>query len=396
MGLLRRIARVSVPAGLSFLAAACTLAPAKIWNLEQLHESDGTPRRRGNLHGDFEYLLTQAFRKTNFGGPEFQARQRDEKRIKDPLGKCFDNVLALSEARRDERVAGLQAWAFAWLAVDCTYVLSRERCALELGSLARDLSVPAAAPPPEGEPSTPEALKPHFDRLLEVVRGVQAAPGLAGSSLSEVCAGIRALPLDRAGALRLLRVANHLLENGEGQPHLQALRELRNVLAQRCVILALRAALTDPQGRVRAAALESAVRAFPSERAALLRWGVTDEMQGVEERGLVALRALQLVARSGLPTPPEGVSAADFARTWEELLVQVLRLSLEGPHSAAACQALAKITGAPLTLRPEVWIARWQASVPRKERGVPSGRAAPSGGAGAASEQGARRPGALR
>ena len=26
---------------------ACTLAPAKVWNLEQLHEPDGTPRDPG-------------------------------------------------------------------------------------------------------------------------------------------------------------------------------------------------------------------------------------------------------------------------------------------------------------------------------------------------------------
>lgn len=385
MGLPRSLARVAVPAGLSFLAAACTLAPAKVWNLEQLHESDGTPRRRGNLHGDFEFLLTQAFRKTNFGGPEFQARQSEEKRIKDPLGECLENVLELSEARRDERVAGLQAWAFAWLAVDCTYVLSRERCVLELGGLARDLRVPDAAPLPEGAASTPAELEPHFDELLEVVRGVQAAPGLAGSSLADVCAKIRALPLDRNGALRLLRVANHLLQNGEDPPHLQPLRELRNVMAQRCVILALRAALADPSGRVRAAALDSVLIAFPGERAQHLRWAVTDEMKGIEERGLVALRALELVAKNGLPPPPEGVAPEEQRRAWEELLVQVLRLSLEGPHSAAACRALAKITGEPLTLRPEVWIARWQASVPPAPRGAP---ADPS------SEPGPRSPGA--
>ncbi len=354
-------ARAWVVAGLllaGFGAAGCTLAPAKVWNLEQLHETDGPPRRRGNLHGDFEFLLTQAFRKTNFGGPEFQQRQAEEKRIKNPLAKCLENVLALSHARRDERVAGLQAATYAWLVVDCTYVLSRERCALELGGLARDLGVAAAPAPPEGEPTTPEAVKSCLDLLLTTLREIQAAPGLAAGSLAETCARLRALPLDRPGALRLLRATNQLLENGEGEPTFAPLRELRRALAQRCIVLALRAALTDPEGRVRAAALESALSAFPSERAELLRWAVTASMEGVLQREDVSLRGLELVARFGLPTPPAGVAEADFERTWCGILVQVLRLAYDDRHNTAACQALAKITGAPASLRPEVWMAR--------------------------------------
>jgi hypothetical protein len=84
-------------------------------------------------------------------------------------------------------------------------------------------------------------------------------------------------------------------------------------------------------------------------------------MEGVEERDELSLRALTLLARHGLP-PAEGEQAeAELAREFEDLVVQVLRLSIDGPHNTAACRAMARITGEPLTLRPEVWIARWRA-----------------------------------
>jgi hypothetical protein len=84
-------------------------------------------------------------------------------------------------------------------------------------------------------------------------------------------------------------------------------------------------------------------------------------MEGVEDRTEVSLRALQLLARYGLP-PSGDVPPAEFERGWRELLLQILRLQVDGPHTVAACAALAKITGQPPTLLPEVWLARWRDS----------------------------------
>lgn len=343
------------------LAGSCTLAPAKVWNLEQLHEPDGTPRRRGQLMGELEFVLQNISRDTNFGGAEFQAERAEGQRIDDPFGECFANVLALARSQRDERVAALQVSAFAWLAVDCTYVLSRERCALELGDLARDLGVAEAGAPPAGEPASPTSVREGFEALLAAVRGVEAAPGLAGDSLAEACARIRALPLERAGALRLLRASNRLLEPNESDPAYAPLRGLRLELAQRCTVMALRAALEDAHGLVRAAALEAALRAFPAERAELLRRAIVEPMEGVEARDEVSLRALQLLARHGLPSAAGADAEAELEHEFQGVLVQVLRLSLSGPHDAAACQALAKITRQAPTLRPERWFAYWRA-----------------------------------
>ena len=356
--------RASVAAGLLVLVGGCTLAPARVWNLDQLHEPDGTPRGRARLMNDLEYVLTRLFEKTHYGGAAFREQQAEGKRIKNPLGECFDNVVGLADAKRDEQVAGLQAWAYGWLAVDCTYVLSRERCAFELGGLARDLRVPASAPPPEGEAVTPEGVKTALDELLAAVRGVVAAPALAGTSLVDACARVRALPLDRAGALRLLRATNELLTNDRDLPELAPLRELRLALAQRCVVLALRKALADPNGRVRAAALDSALIAFPSERDALLHAAITDAMENVEAPEEVVQRALELLAEHGLPQAPAGTESAVFERGWEDLLLQVVRISPEGPVNAAACRALGKVTAAPGSLRPEVWLAWARARPP--------------------------------
>ncbi len=363
MGRTRSRGRAGAWAILPALLAAtgCHLAPVKVWNLEQVHAPDGSPRRRGNLKGDLEYMLSETFRTTNFGGASFQAEAAREEHIEDPFATCLENVLGLAHSSRDERVAGLQVAVFAWLGVDCTYMLSRERCVLELGELAQVLDLASAPLPPSAEPVSPEAVKNSFDELVSTAREVGAAPGLAGDALEQVAERVRALPLDRQGALRLLRATNALLAEGERGAVLAPLRALRLDLARRCTAMGLRAALEDPHGRVRAAALEASLRAFPSERARHLRWAVADPMEGVEARSEVSLRALQLLARYGLP-PSGDEPPAEFERGWREVLLQVLRLQVDGPHSIAACQALAKITGQPATLLPEVWLARWRDS----------------------------------
>jgi hypothetical protein len=128
---------------------------------------------------------------------------------------------------------------------------------------------------------------------------------------------------------------------------------------------------------VRAAALESAVRAFPAERHALLREALANPPD-VPEFELVTARALQLLARYGAPTAPAGVEPARDVAEWVDLCIRILRSALDGPNSTAACAALAKLTGEPATLMPEVWVARWRAA-----------RAQANDGGGASSSAGA-------
>jgi hypothetical protein len=361
---------------------ACQLAPAKVWNLEQVHQEDGRPKRRGRIKSDLGYLLQEGLTSSHFGGPEYKAQAAKESRIEDPLGTCFENVCALAGCRRDEKVAGLQAASFAWLAVDCTYPLSRERCVLALGELSQALHLERSPAPPSGTPATPEEVGAAFDALLATTREVVAAPALAGNAMEQIAQRTEALVLEREGALRLLRAVNGLLSGGEGGAVLAPLRELRLELARRTTALALRKALEDGDGRVRAAALEGNLRAFPAERAERVRWALTDPQQGVETPEVVRLRALEFVARYGAPPPAEGESEAEVERALSSLLVDVLRQRLGGPESVAACRALAKIRGEPESLHPEVWLARWRAETeatplapPNRDEASPPGSA---------------------
>ncbi|MEQ1893954.1 MAG: hypothetical protein ABL998_15545 [Planctomycetota bacterium] len=367
-------------AALAAGASSCQLAQAHAFNLAELHDAEGRPARRGTLRSPIGYLFNETLRSSNFrGGAALDEAEPKEERIEDPLGSCLENVLDLAACTRDggaadEKVLGLQVENFAWLVKDCTYVLTRERCASELGRLVVWLD-PAKAPTPEGTSASAEVVAATFEQLATCVTEVRAAPDMAGTALAERCAALDALVLEREGALRCLRGVNKLLAPGERGAVLAPLRALRLSLARRNLVLGLRAALEDPEGRVRAAALDSAVRAFPAERHALLH-GVLATPPEVPEFELVTARALALIARYGAPSAPEGVEPARDTAEWVDLCIRILRSALDGPNSTAACAALAKLTGEPPTVMPEVWVARWRAAraaVSAGGGGVPAG-----------------------
>jgi hypothetical protein len=352
--------------------AGCQVAPAKAWNLQQLHQPDGRPQHEGRIVGDVEFVLERALGALRATGGKFESVEPGAERIEDPLGACFENVLALAGAEPDEKVVALQVASFAWLGVDCTYVLSRERCFLALGELAGTLHLGPEPPPVPAEPATPEEVQAAFEALVATTREVVGAPGLAGDALEQAAGDVLALSLDRAGAVRLLRGVNALLADDERGAVLAPLRELRLVLARRAAELALRAGLADPDGRVRAAAFEGNVRAFAAERGARLRWALLEPMEELENRAILRLRALDFLARYGVPPAPPGEDPETFAREVQAALVEVLREGLGGPEAVAACRALARIRGEPTSLRPEDWLARWRA-----ESAAPSSPAVP-------------------
>jgi hypothetical protein len=350
----RRFAHAALLAG---GLASCQLAPPRAHNLQELHHPDGSPKRDARLLSDITWMFERGLRSTNYSG-ELPVTAGQAKRVKDPLGKCLDNVCALARCARDEKVAGLQAATFAWLGVECTNPLSRERSLLALGELAPLLPMEEPALDPSVSAASPEDVKEAFEALVVATREAVAAPALAGNALQEAAARASALNLDRAGAVRLLRAVNALLAESEHGAVRAPLRKLRLVLARRATELAVRAALADSHGRVRAAALEAALRTFPAERAHWLRWGLTDPMEGLVDREAVRLRAIELLAAYGLPPVPDGEDAQAFEEGVRSALHEVLVSGEGGPSAVAACRALARIEDAPLTLRPEFWLAR--------------------------------------
>lgn len=348
------------PLALVLALSSCHLASARAYNLEQLHDPDGGARRVANLHGDLEHLLVGTFERTNFGGEEFRESLGKETRVADPYGKCLSNVLALASCKRDERVAVTQAISFAWLARDCTYVLSRERCVLEIGNVLADLGKGDAPIVVPAEPATPETVGPAIQALIEATRGFLAAPGLGTRAVEEACAALAALPLGREGALRGARVTQVLLDGREGDPGLLAVRRLRIDLARRCAGQAVLEARDDTSGRVRAAALRVGVRLFPEQRAAWLWTALTGRPEGVADLAELRLAALDLLVRNGLPPAAEGDSTRPLD-DWNAVLVDLLLRQNGGRVSLAITRALARLNERPREPRPEVWVAWWRA-----------------------------------
>ena len=349
--------------------AGCRTVDAKVSNLRSLHEPDGTIRKVAVIQSDFQFLLrkfmnTLNFRGQGFGEPEPEA-------VDDPLGTSLENLIELGESSsEDDRVLGLQAEIFSWLAVDCEYQLSRERAVLELAEVGRRLAITDPIKPPEEE----QATQP--EQAVEWLRALRAAidPYLAvnppgprsASAVADAVGAIDFTQLDRDGARRLLGATNVWYDaKGYEQPELSALGELRRELARRSVELALAQALSDPEPRVRVAALKTCVALTKNRSPRLLRAALTDS-----EPEVVAC-ALRLLSQHGVPPEPEPDFEGDleaYREAWIGLVVRVLRTVGDGQVAVAGCRALERITDAGLkNLRPEVWIAWYEAREPQAQ-----------------------------
>ena len=348
--------------------AGCRSVDAKVWNLRQVHESDGSTKRMGRLHNDMQHRMIQGtqiadLQKANI----FGLQEGKEKPIEDPDGVSLENLIELGEFDADDpRVLALQVEMFGWLGVDDRYALARERAQLELGSLGRRLGVetpmrPPADPPPAGADEVGAALQDLIAIVIPAVRGV--AP-VAARDIEEGCAAIDALVLERNGLRRLIGAITVLLYDGKAPPEaLGVLPELHRSLMRTFLAQSLSAGLDDSSPRVRAAALESAVLASDNALPDLLVGALARDP--TEE---VKLRCLHLLEKHGFPRIPPEVSAEDAARFEENLLallVEILRSPFESSVTIAACRTMGELSGAPIaSLHPEVWLAWWDEAHP--------------------------------
>lgn len=347
-----------LPAAAALLLAwGCHSPGARVWNLRQVHQPDGRPKYTGDLHGTYEHLLYKLFETTPVGRPQFISEK--ESAIKDPLSVCLKNLNGLAHCDAENRkTRGLMVEMFTWLGGDCTYALSRERCAVELGDLARRAGVDEPLILPETEVAAgPDEVGAEATGLYE-----DASPMVAGQdapvmrrALAERCEAIQALTLDRDGARRLLSVTNLLLsrwrvERIEG---LKPLLVLHLDLEKRCIALALGKLLSDPEPRVRAAAVRSCLDVADGNSPELLQQALEDPSE------LVRLEVLRSLERHGVPHPGDVASSADEA-SWIQRVVEILRLGMGGPLAVAGCEAMARLTGTPRDLHPEHWIVWWE------------------------------------
>jgi hypothetical protein len=365
--------------GVVLLLGACTAPSPKVWNLRQVHYPDGRAKYVGDLRWPIEHLMVRAFDTTSLGTPEFIGSTQDA--IKDPFKACLENLNGLAKCNRENpKTRATMVEMYTWLAGDCTYALSRERCARELG----DLGVRAGA-------KSPIALAPELTpaTALEVGELVpllfnEASPLIAGQDtpqlrkqLADRCLEIDALTLDREGARRMLRVTNLLLSRWrvERRESVDPLLRLHLDLEKQCIALALGGLLADENPRVRAAAISSAVLVTKNSSPEILARAFQDRDPEVVIAGMRALE------EHGVPRPSRMGDANRYfqsERFWLEQVVQYLRLGTGGELSVAGCQAMSRLTGEPRDLHPEVWIVWWE-DHGSPAMGGPSGPRPPEG-----------------
>ena len=336
---------------------------ARVENLRALHDAEGRVQREAVIVSDFGWLTRQFLGALRFQGGQ-NAFDGTPKRLDRPYDVSLENLIELGEAdAEDDRILGLQAELFSWLAVDCNYALSRERSVLNLRRVGRQLGLEDASRPLSEE----RAIQPGI--ALDWLRELRAAlePYFNGdvsapppAAVSSAVGAVDVTALDRDGARRLLRAMNVWRDApGWGTTELASLAELRMELAKRSVELALAESLSDEAPRVRAAALDACVRLSENRLPRLLRAGLT------EAEPEVVVRSLRLLRDNGIPSsedePGYQGTEEDYRAAWIDLVQRLLRVSPEGPIAVAGCQALAKITDAGFTsLRPEVWNAWWE------------------------------------
>jgi len=386
------------------LLPSCLVADAKAWNLRQVHDEQGEPKRIGDVRGDIEYALFN--RPLNVRGTGMLAflNELDEprpRRIADPLRVALINSIELGQCdEEDPRIAGLQVEIFAWLGSDASWVLTRERAVIELGRAARRLGLgePVEAPD-EGAAAAPEEVA-RAARALWSSRGspvplalleaeataadepAASAPPAAASQLEEpaleldaACAALEALPTDAAGARRALAAANtyalHAQARASIPPRVLALSRR---LQERACGLVLQGALRDAHARVRAAALEALLSSRASGHAELIAEALGDT--GRESR----LAALRWIARFG-PGSMRGEARpvdapAPELEAWIDPLLE-LATGRDTAIGAAACRALGVLSGGELrSLRYEDWLA-WRAARAALLQGPPPPAAVP-------------------
>lgn len=344
----------------SGLAGGCHYAPARVWNLREVHQPSGRPDRVARTRSDVAYLLQVAFEQLDIG--QNLALEGEERRLDDPLGVCLENLLALERTDAGDPVdQPFQAEGFAWLAVDCTYGLSREAAVRGLRPLAAELGVTEPVTVDPEAAATPAEIDAAFEDLVTAARPIVRGEGGSALDVRSSVEAIGALLPDRAGTLRLLRATNVLMERARGRAALEPVAALQRSLARRAVGLALEEVLADPEGLVRAAGLRTRLElAAPEQADELLVWALEDPHEDVARAEEVQRTAVAWIAERGLPRSAGGPRAlGDYELRWCERLTRLLA-ERRGPEAVGAAGALARITGRPATIRPEAWLAWWR------------------------------------
>ncbi len=392
---------------LSLLLGGCRFVGATDTNLRELHTEEGMHRRMARMTTHYGYATRVGLvgLLQSFGG---KAQDASLQKVDDPLSTCVGalNELAGYDSR-DTRVRALQIEHFSRVAVFDPWKLSREIAVNALGELGARLPAWRPAPDPAGvRAAGVDELAPALQRLVRAANrlvrgsaaglalGSESGDGAAGETLEQAAHAVGELVLDLEGAPRALRACG-LLERTRlaSEPEFAAVRALRVKLEQRCVELALLAALDDApptayerlgadpgwdKANVQAAAVQASVRVWgPTMLAELL-----ESARPREDDALRLAALLYEVARLGLPPAPSEAEAQQAERLQSAWKRRVWLLATDHPDGlvrVAGLHALARIRGAGFaSLREEAWL-EWARSEGLLEASATKEREAPAG-----------------
>ncbi len=326
------------------LLAGCHTVGSTSWNLRELHGHDGSVQRVGRVMSAPEYqmrTLAGSIPGLSDGERAGPAAKRP-RATRRPLDRALKELLRLERySAREPLTAGIQVELQAWLALEADYLLVRERAVIGLGKQALRLGLSEPLQRADGRPGVgPEEVR----AALEVVWN--AAEARDFTALSAGLKDLEELDLDGQGARRALAGLHPVLAKSLPDPVRRAVEETHLELQRLTVAATLGSALEDPEGLVRAAALEGILGLEDAPRGELLRAALADRDNHVR-------RVVAADLGRGLPG----------GQTFEDWLGALLALasSRDGLVSMAACRTLSALAPeGPGTLRAEDW-AVWAA-----------------------------------
>ena len=362
------------------LASGCRAPQLASRNLDELHDAGARHRHVARIQSGWGYFLSRVFDPRILRRAE--EREADLEEVEDPSDVCLTNLLRLSNARsRAGDVRATLVRHFAWLGVEDPFGLSRERALLELGQLAAEMDLAEPVTEPEAAANAPDlseaiaGLASATRRLLE--EGRRAGP-TARADFEAACELLGSMDFDLEGGRRLLGVLAALVARvPDGVALFEPLLRLNAEVQEQLVGLALARSLSDPDPRVRAAAIEANWRAykerFLAEAVLALDGRPRDETDppspfalaevwpGDEE---VFVRVFTLVREHGLPL--DGASPERKLELLHVLCQVAVDYTAYGDRSrTAAMLALGAVSGAGISsLRLEDWQEWWRDFAP--------------------------------
>jgi len=357
--------RVLLSASFALLLQACITVESSHWNLQELHNPDGSARRVAELRNGIQQAITEFISDVEFKVPLIE-EVSGEGVVEDPLGSCLRNLNGLLDEPGENILwRARQVSMVTWLSNACGYSLSRERCALALPELGshygltepQDLDTERAF----ASPDEVTAMAHELAHSTGLKTALEPASGQPVMTLREVVKNIEALNMNRQGARRMLLTAAALLQRLPDElPDRSALVELEQRLGKKCLALCLHRGLNDENARVRSAALAAWIELSEGQdpRPYVLALG-SGQVKNIQ----VAVTGMK---RHGVPGIPEGSEASASSdmqpaaeNYWAGVMSELLDTLREGPGALALCHGMAFLSGDPENLRPEHWIA-WQ------------------------------------